>query len=80
MTYLNKEEKMLTFIIGFIVGNVIGFFIMCLLDAAKKSDEYAEYEERNHSGESYVATVRDNSITQRKPANTEQSLCGSDRT
>ncbi len=37
---------MLTFIIGLMVGGIIGFFVMCLLSAARDSDRYAEMEER----------------------------------
>ncbi len=37
---------MLTFIIGLMIGGIIGVFVMCLLVAGKDNDRYAEMEER----------------------------------
>ena len=75
---------MLAFIIGLMVGGVIGIFVMCLLTAAKESDRHVEYEEYNRSEELQSATIKDTNtdarIIQQELADAEQTLCGSDRT
>ncbi len=42
---------MLTFIIGMMVGGIVGFFAFCLLTAGKDSDRYTEYEAREVFGD-----------------------------
>lgn len=74
---------MLTFIIGMMVGGIVGFFAFCLLTAGKDSDRYTEYEERRFSERLQIASVEDtNADVQKvyKPTNAAQGLRESDGT
>lgn len=68
---------MLTFIIGMMVGGIIGFFAFCLLTAGKDSDRYEEYEELRFSKKSQIASVEDTNADVKKstkPTNAAQGL------
>ena len=50
---------MLTFIIGMMVGGIVGFFAFCLLTAGKDSDRYEEESERASFEDAQYVQIRD---------------------
>lgn len=73
---------MLTFIIGMMVGGIVGFFAFCLLTAGKDSDRYEEYEARRFSEESHITSAEDAHAEGNRAAkamNAAQGLRESDR-
>ena len=75
---------MLTFIIGMMVGGIVGFSAFCLLTVGKDSDRYTEPEKYNLLEKSQATTVTntftDDSRRRQGTANAKQNLYGSDRT
>ena len=57
---------MLTFIIGMMVGGIVGFSAFCLLTVGKDSDRHAEYEARKFFGDAEHDQSSDG-ITEVKP-------------
>ena len=54
---------MLTFIIGLMVGGIVGFSAFCLLTVGKDSDRRTEYEAREVFEKSQTSSFEDTDVT-----------------